>query len=156
MNAQSKVGFIDSKRLLAESTEGKNIRDKIEKLKTQYEGLYKKMEQDYRDLAQEFQSQKLLMSEKKKEEKLRQIQTKEQEIAQFNQTKLVYPNGEFHQKVNELQQPLIEKILKAVDAVAKEKGLDIVFDNLNSIILYTNDAIEYTDDVKAYLEKGTN
>ena len=28
--------------------------------------------------------------------------------------------------------------------------------NLNSIILYTSDAIDYTNDVKAYLEKGTN
>ena len=156
ISAQSKVGYIDSRKLLQESTEGKNIKDKIEKLKAQYEGMQRKMRQEYEDLKNEFDAQKLLMSEKRKQEKLAEIQKKGQEIAVFEQTKLLYPNGEFHQKVNELQDPLVQKILKAVEAVSKEKGLDIVFDNVNSIILYTSDAIDYTDDVKAYLEKGTN
>ncbi|MCB0278557.1 MAG: OmpH family outer membrane protein [Calditrichaeota bacterium] len=149
-----KIGYVDSKVISEKYSEAQVIAKKIQDLQKKYEDQFIKLQSDYKDLGEKFETQKLTLTQAKKDELIRKIQGKEQEIRNFQQSKLVQPNGELFQKVQEIQAPLIEKIVKAIEMVAKEKKLDIVLDNVNSIVLYTSDAVNYTNDVLAELERN--
>jgi outer membrane protein len=153
--AQSKIGYVDTQVLFEKSSEAKTIQNKIKNLEKEYTDLITKMQGEYQDLGEKYQTQKLILTEAKKNELVQAIQKKEADIQEFQKTKTLYPSGELYQRAQEIKQPLIEKIMKAVEAVSKEKGVDLMLDNVNTIVLYANTTINYTAEVLQYLEKNS-
>jgi outer membrane protein len=80
--AQLKVGYVDSQKILAQYQEAIDAQNQLEQIRNQYQAEYEMKVQEYQALAQEIESQSLLLSEEKKKEKLRELQTKATEIDQ--------------------------------------------------------------------------
>lgn len=104
-------------------------------------------------LVEEYEKQRLILSDEKKREKEATINTKKDALDAY--TKLIYgPNGTAERKHAQLLDPLLESISNAIEAVAIEENYDVVF-TLQSGLGYIKEEYDITDKVIKHLEEST-
>jgi outer membrane protein len=110
----------------------------------------KKIEAMYSDL----QAEQVLLTEEMKRERTAAIQKKEAELKEY-QKKVFGFGGLFFLKKQELIKPIQDKVWDAVDKVAKQNNLAIVFDKAGELVMiYTDPRYDYTDFVLDELGLG--
>ncbi len=151
--AQMKVRYVNSQRILAEYPEAQEVQRKLDELRAQYEKEYNQMLQQYEQLAKELQSQSLLLSPEKKAEKEKQLQELGMKIEQYRIQKLG-PEGEYFQQNQKLTQPLFDKINRVIQQIAQDEGYDFVLDVVQGVVLYAKPEYDITDRILEELKKG--
>jgi outer membrane protein len=136
--AQSlKVGYTDHEVIIVNMPQYRQVR---EQLQQEYQGGQAEIQsqfQDYQTKLETYQKQQALLTEERRaerEQELVQLQTQIQEAAAQKDQQLA-------EKEAELMQPLLSQVQDAIDAVAQEKGLDIVLRTQvaqQPVILYIN------------------
>ena len=108
-------------------------------------------QQELQELQEEFDKQKLILSEEKKKEREAAINAKIEALDAY--TRQVYgPNGSAERKHIQLIQPLLENITKAIEDVAIEGNYDVIF-TLQSGLGYIKEIYDVTDDVLKSLDE---
>jgi outer membrane protein len=153
--AQEKFAYVNSEKVLAQYQEAIDVKNKLEELRNQYEAEYQKMVQDYQALAEEIESQSLLLSEEKKQEKLRQAQQKAVEIDKYKYDKLG-PEGELYRKNLELTKPIYDKINKIIQTIGDDEEIDFIFDASQGGLLWALEKYDITDRIIEELNKGVS
>jgi outer membrane protein len=153
--AQEKFAFVNSQKILADFQEAIEVQNKLEEIRNQYEAEYQKMVQNYQTLAEEIESQSLLLSEEKKQEKLRDAQQKAMEIDKYKYDKLG-PEGELYRKNLEFTKPIYDKINKVIQTIGEEEEIDFIFDASQGALLWALPKYEITDRIIAELNKGVS
>ena len=106
---------------------------------------------ELQELIDEYERQKLILSEEKKAEKEAAIRAKQEGLDAF--TRQIYgPNGTAERKHGQLIGPLLENVTKAIEAVAIEGNYDVIF-TLQSGLGYIKESFDMTDKVLEYLEE---
>ena len=154
--AQIKLGYIDSQKILAQYQEAIDAQNQLEQIRNQYQAEYEAMVREYQGLAQEIESQSLLLSEEKKKEKLRELQVKATEIDKFKFEKLNPEGGEFYKKNQELFQPIIKKINDIITRIGAEEEYDMVFDASSGALLHALPKYDLTSRILEELNKGAS
>ncbi len=104
-------------------------------------------------LKDEYEKQRLILSDEKKREKEAAIMAKEEGLDAF--TRQIYgPNGTAERKHGQLLDPLLESISNAIEAVAIEGNYDVIF-TLQSGLGYIKEEFDITDKVIKHLEETT-
>ena len=112
------------------------------------EGLIRQID----SLKQDYERQRLLMSESRKKEKEQEIVRTEQKAKQY-QIEKFGPEGEIYKMQNQLLKPVLAKIDAAIQTVGKSQEYDYIFDAVAGAIVYALDANNLTQDVIDELEK---
>jgi len=149
-----KLAYVQSQRILSEYQEYVDAQNKLNKIRNDYDTQYQNMLKEYNDLLQEIDSQSLLLSPEKKQEKQREAQEKATNIEKFKYDKLG-PQGEFYKKTMELTKPIIDKINKLISKIGDEEGYDFIFDASSGALLHALPKYDITDQVIAELNKET-
>ena len=128
--------------------------DEINQLSEAWEkeiqGMSKKIEAQYSAL----QAEQVLLTEAMRKERTEAIQKKEAELKEY-QKKVFGFGGLFFLKKQELIKPIQDKVWDAVDKVAKQNNLAIVFDKAGELVMiYTDPRFDYTDFVLDELGLG--
>jgi len=151
-NAQVKIAYVNSDRILAEFDEAREAQSKLEiearKLEEQYKGMLSNLD----SLNREYERQKLIMSEARRTDKEREITQLQQSIQRF-QVEKMGPEGEIYKKQSELVGPVLEKIKIVIEKVGKENKYDYIFDTVAGNILYAEPAHDLTDKVLYELKR---
>lgn len=106
---------------------------------------------ELQDMIDEYNRQKLILSEDKKNEKEAAIRAKQEALDAY--TRQIYgPGGTAEKKQNELIMPIQENVNKAIEAVATEEGYDVIF-TMNSGLGYINPSYDVTDKVLEKLDQ---
>ncbi len=109
----------------------KELQDEAKKLQSQLQVMSQELDEKYSTyMAQRDSLTQLIRSTREKE-----IQDYDQRIQNFN--KLAQQS--LAQKEQELLQPIIEKVEKAIQAVGEEQGFIYIFDVSSQVILYNSD-----------------
>jgi outer membrane protein len=104
-------------------------------------------------LKDEYEKQRLILSDEKKREKEAAISTKEEALDAF--TKQIYgPGGTAERKHSQLLEPLLTNISDAIEAIAVQNNYDVIF-TLQSGLGYIKEQYDVTDQVIKYLEENT-
>jgi len=148
-----KFAYVQSQRILAEYQEFIDVQNKLNEIRSGYDAEYQKMLKEYNDMLQEIDSQSLLLSPEKKQEKMRQAQDKAMEIERYKYEKLG-PEGEFYKKSQELTQPIIEKINKLIAKIGEDEGYDFIFDASSGALVHALAKYDITDQIIEELNKG--
>ncbi len=150
-NAQAiKMGFIDDERIKAEYNAWAKAQEEFEIEAKAWEDEAVAKQEELRELRQEFERQKLILSEEKRKEREASIRAKEQALDAY--TKQVFgPSGQAEQKQMSLIRPLLEHINLAIEAVAVEGNYDVIF-TLQSGLGYIKETYDVTDRVLEWLE----
>lgn len=144
-----KFGYINSAALLAEMPE-------VKQADVQLATLRKQLQKKGQEKAQVLQSkyQELARKEKSGEiapnalqEKAQQLKQEEMQLMQYQQDM----QKTIMDKREELLQPILDKVQNAIDAVAETQSLTYVFDSSTGVLLYADESLDITDEVRAKL-----
>jgi outer membrane protein len=103
------------------------------------------------DMYKQFQAEQVLMTEPMKQQKMKEIETKEKEVKDFQKAKFG-PNGELFKKRQELIKPIQDKIYNEIQKYAVAKGYDFIFDRSSGpTMLYAGDRFNRSDDILSAL-----
>ena len=152
--ADVKIGYIDSNEIMSKFEEVRQVQVDLEKeqrkLQSEMEGLIQQLD----SLKQEYDRQRLLMSDARRQEKEQDLIKKEQNIQKFQMEKFG-PEGEIYRKQNQLLKPVLSKIDEAIQEVGKRQGYDYILDAVGGAIVYALDSNNLTEDVMEELRKST-
>ncbi len=140
-----KIGYIDSGAILERMPEYKNTKGALDKLAQEWQKEVDKLQADVDEAYRNYKTEELLLTERMKAEKLKDVEKKKQ-LAHDTQKKYFGYEGLLFLKRQELIKPIQDKVFEAVEKVCKSKRLDIMFDkNADIVMIYTNPVHDYTD-----------
>jgi len=144
MAADLKIGFIDSERIFAEYQGTNQAQTEFEADITQWNQELETRKRDLEKLAEEYQSQSLILSEAKKREREEELQRKRSELDAFVQ-EIWGPTGKVAQRNEQLTRPIVEKIREVLNDIGKEQNFSIIFDAIDGNVVYADQALDLTD-----------
>jgi len=145
--AQSNVAYVDLQEALLSSKDGKNIKSKLEKLAKKKKAAIEKAQADLLKEKEALEKQAEMMSEKVRREKAMAFQGK---LAQLQESVAV-SQRELAEEEARLSKPIMNKIRKEVESIAKERGYDLVLEK--GTILYGSSDRDLTDELVKRLNK---
>ncbi|OUT46144.1 MAG: hypothetical protein CBB74_03775 [Owenweeksia sp. TMED14] len=149
--AQQKIGVVFSETIRLNYEEFKQVEKELQADLELIQKEYQLMATELDSMVKEYEKQSLMLSDDLKK-------AKEQDIVDMNNSMQSYqlsklgPNGELTQKQAQLEFQLVEKFKAAVNAVATQKGMDLIIDGTQAS-LYTKPTIDFTDDVLTELKR---
>lgn len=150
--AELKIAYIDTDRIVMESSETQEAQTSLLNDRQKWEKEITDLEQEIEELVNEYESRKLIMGEESKkeaEDKITQLQDKRQ-----NKVKEYFgENGKYYQRQNELLEPILSKLKNVIEKVSIENNYTIVLDAAAGSILYAKPSLDITDKIIDELEK---
>lgn len=139
-----KIGYIDSIKIFAENKETQDAERVYRTDVQQWEVQKQRYEADLAKMGEELNAQSPMLSEEKKAERRLEFQRKMDEYKKFME-ETFGDNGLAARRNKELTQPIVEKINKLIEVIAKEQGLTMVFDVANANIVYADKTLDLTE-----------
>ncbi len=147
-----KIAYIDSDKIMAQSKDTVEARKKFETDQKAWQQQIKDLDDEIQRLKNEYDSRKMTMTDELKSETEKTIQKKIQERQQFVQD-IFGDNGKAAQRNAELLSPILKKIQTALEKIAVEQNISMVFDGSSGGILYAKPSLDITDQVIAEINK---
>ena len=149
-----KFGYIDTNFILSKMPEYLKAQSEIEQLSTGWQKEVEDLQRGVETAYMALKAEEVLLTEEMKEERMTMIQKKEGELKEY-QRKVFGFGGLFFLKKQELIKPLQDKVWDAVEKVAKQNRLAIIFDKSGELVMiYTDPRHDYTDFVLEELGLG--
>ena len=153
VNAQ-RFGYIDTDFILNKMPDYRKAQDEISQLSQAWEKEVQDLDKEIKAMYSALQAEQVLLTEEMKKERTAAIEKKEVEMKEY-QKKVFGFGGLFFLKKQELIKPIQDKVWDAVDKVAKQNNLAIVFDKAGELVMiYTDPRFDYTDFVLDELGLG--
>jgi outer membrane protein len=150
-----KLGYVDSQVILNQFSEAVKAQGDLDALTNRWSAQLDSMTLSYQQGMADYQKQVNTMPEDKKMTAQKDLIAKEQSILDFRRQKFGQNTGEIYLKQEEIFTPVKTKIYKAIEVVAKEEGMQFVFDKSGDIILlYADTSFDITYKVLDRLKRG--
>jgi len=150
--AELKIGFINSERIFAEYEGTKEAQEKFNKEVAKWEQEATERQKEMKDLKDQLEKQSLLLSSERKKELEDKLQAKMVEYQKFLQEKFGQ-EGEALKKNEDLTRPIVDKINKILEQIAKAENYDYIFDARVGGLVYAKPGYDLTERVLAALNK---
>lgn len=151
-----KFGYVDTNYILSRMPEYKEAQTELEKLAKGWESEIQAMYQEVEGKEANLQAEEILLTVDMREERRAEIERQWSEIKEY-QSKIFGFEGLYFLKKKELIKPVQDKVFEAVERVAKNNRLQIVFDKSGDLVMiYTDPIHDYTDYVLEELGLGEN
>lgn len=148
-----KSAFVDIDFILNNVPEYKDAQNELNRLSAQWEKEITQKHEAVTNMIQKYQSESVLLPEDLKNKRQEEIQKKQKEVTDL-QKKYFSPNGLLFQQRQKLIDPIQEKIYNAIQTVARNQNIDMVFDKTSSAtLLYGNPKFDISDAVLDELAK---
>lgn len=143
--AQLKIGYINSERILAEYQGTKSAEEKLKKEYAKWEQEATERQKKMKEMKEQLDKQSLLLSAERKKEMEAELEREYIEYNKFLQEKFGQ-QGDAAKKNDELLKPIVEKINKILEKLAKDENYDFIFDMRGGLV-YGKKTYEVTDKV---------
>ena len=153
-----KFGYVDMSYILGQMSDYKEAQAEVSKLAKGWEDEIQKMYQEVETMQAELQAEEVLLTKEMYQDRQGAIDTRWKEIKEY-QKKIFGFEGLYFLKKKELINPIQDRVFEAVEIVAKNNRLQIVFDKSGELVMiYTDPIHDYTDFVleRMELEQETN
>jgi outer membrane protein len=149
-----RFGYIDTDFILGKMPEYKKAQEEINRLSELWEKEILAMQKGIESMYSSYKAEEVLLTDEMKKERLDAIRKKETELKEY-QKKVFGFEGLLFLKKQELIKPVQDKIWDAVEKMAKQNNLAIVFDKAAELVMiYTDPRYDYTDFVLEELGLG--
>ncbi len=140
-----KWGYVDTNYILSKIPEYKEAQDEINTLSLSWQQEIQNMYREIYALYDKLQAEEVLLTKEMKDERQAKIMGNEEEVREYHK-KVFGFEGLFFLKKKELVKPVQDKVFEAVEKVAKDHRLQMVFDKSGELVLiYTDPIHDYTD-----------
>lgn len=146
--AQPKIAVVDFQEALQSVNDGKEVKRKLESLAKKKKEELENQQKDLQTLKDELEKQAPLMKDDVKRKKAMEFQEK---LAVFQEAYLA-SQKELAAKESELGKPIIAKMVKIAEEIAKERGYDLILEKGG--VVYAQSDMNLTDElIKRYNTK---
>jgi len=143
-----KFGHINIQELIVELPAKKEADQKLQSEAQVLQARMQKMSEEHESKFKEYLAERETMPELIRATMEKEIQDIEQRLQNYQNM----AQQTLFKKEQELYQPILEKIQKAIDAVGQEKGFIYIFDLSSQVVLYHSEkSVDCTPFVKAQL-----
>lgn len=150
--SQTKVGYIDSKKILESMQDSRDAKMRLDNLVTQWQSDLKVLQDSLKLIKEDFEKKKLILTDQLKQQTEKKIGELETSVNNFKVQKFG-ETGEYFIKQTEFMKPVQDRIFKAIETVAKDGSFDYVFDRSSDILLlYVNENYDLTAKVIKEIE----
>lgn len=153
--AQQKIGFVNSTKIFQEIPEAKEAQRKLESIAKPIQDEIEKREKAIQEKLDEYKKKESIMNEAAKKISQQEIYDLDQKLREYKLEKLGN-EGELAKQQDKILTPIKDKILKAIEKIAKEQKYSFVFDQTESVrvLLYGEAASDLTFRVIDRLKTG--
>lgn len=150
--SQTKVGYIDSKKIVDNMQEAKDAKQKLDNLVQEWQKQLTDLQDSLKRTRDDFEKKRLILSELLKQQYEKNIKDLETNVSNFKVQKFG-EGGEYFQKQVEFMKPIQDRIFKAIETIAKKEDFDYIFDrNSDLLLLYVNEKYDVTAKVQKIVE----
>jgi outer membrane protein len=129
-----RFAYVDSEYILKHMPEYASAQKQIESLSVQWQKEVDQRFQEIDRLYKAYQADQVLMTADMKKRREAEIADKETTAKDFQRQKFG-PDGELAKKSNSIIKPVQDKMSKAIQAVAENDNLDMIFDKNSEVIM---------------------
>ncbi|MDD4848865.1 MAG: OmpH family outer membrane protein [Bacteroidales bacterium] len=156
MGQGQRFSFVDTDYILQNIPEYADAQAQLNELskewQTEIDAKFAEIDKMYRT----YQSEKVMMPEELKKQKEEAIVAAEKSAKDL-QMQRFGPDGDLFKKREELVKPIQDKIYTAIETIAAQKNLGIVFDKAGAVtMMYANVKFDISDDVLSEMGYGFN
>ena len=145
--AQQKVGYIDSEYILSKTPDYATVQQQIDRMAQEWQSTVESRKQEVDEMFREYQARELLYTNEERQSKREEIMQAEAEVERLRMD-YFGPEGQLFTQQEQLMRPIQERILAAVETVAREGGYDYVFDKSGDILfMYAREQLDLSDQV---------
>lgn len=146
VNAQ-RFAYVDSEYILTQMPSYKSAQTEIDELsktwQTEIDAKFEEIDKLYKT----YQAEKVLLTKDQQTKRENEIIEKEREAKKLQNEKFGY-EGQLFKKQQELIKPVQDKVYDAINKVAKNNGLDFIFDKSGDMLmLVSNPKFDRSDEV---------
>jgi len=140
-----KFGYVDTQYILSKMPEYKEAQAEIEKLAKGWEDEIQQMYSDVEGMEVGLKAEEVLLTQDMRDDRISEIDRKWKETKDYQQQIFGF-DGLYFLKKKELVKPVQDEVFEAVERVAKNNRLQIVFDKSGDLVMiYTDPIHDYTD-----------
>jgi outer membrane protein len=145
LNAQLKIGYVDSDTIMDKLPDAQDAQQKLDAMIKDWQTELNKLEKNWKDKYDDYEKRKLIMSDQTRAEVESELVKLEEKMNDFRQKKFG-ANGELFQKQEEVMKPIQNRVFDTIKKVAEEQDLDFVFDRSGDILfLYAKEKYDITN-----------
>lgn len=152
-SAQVKIGFVDFEVILQQMPEFKAVEQRLRTVQQSYSDTLRAMETEFQTKLESYQKQRELMNPATRAQEEATLGALRDQVLQYQQAHLGQ-QGTLYQMQAQLVQPIREKIVVAVDKVAKEQKLSAVMEK--GLLVYYDKKMDITYKVMEILNRGND
>jgi outer membrane protein len=150
--SQTKVGFIDSKKIIDNMQEAKDAKQKLDNLVGEWQKELGVLNDSLKKIKEDYDKKKLILSDQMKTQMEKDIKDIETSITNYK-TQKFGEGGDYFLKQTDFMKPVQDRIFKAIETVAKKEDYDYVFDrNSDIMLLFVNEKYDLTAKVQKIIE----
>ncbi len=149
-----KFGYVDTNYILSQMPEYAEAKAEIDKISQTWAQEVQDMYKEIEEMEASLKAEEVLLTKEMKDDRYKAIELRWNEVKE-HQKKIFGFEGLLFLKKKELIKPVQDKVFEAIDKVAKNHRLQIVFDKSGDLVMiYTDPIHDYTDYVLEELGLG--
>jgi outer membrane protein len=154
--APLKIGYVDSDVILEQMPEYIKVQGELDEFQKNWTDTLNQMSVAYQKALGDYKKQAATMTDKKKAELEAKITAQGQAIEDLNRDKFAQGTGEYYKRSRTLLKPIQEKLLKSIEAVAKDENMQYVLNKPQDTMLipYADVSLDITYKVLDKLKRG--
>ncbi len=144
------LAIIDSNRIVEEYDAARDAREQYQKFLQDLQKEIEDKERALQKMAEEIESQKMLLSEEKLATKMQEFDNLKADYFDFRNQVDSRADQEYKAKIG----PIIDQVRTIAERLGKEEGFGVILDSAALTILYLDNSVDLTDKVLAALMRG--
>ncbi|MGI4875326.1 MAG: OmpH family outer membrane protein [Janthinobacterium lividum] len=150
-----KFGYVDTDFIMSKMPEYAQAQVELNKLSDTWQKEIEAQKKDLDQLYRNYQSEEIVLTEVMKKKRQDEIQRRKKDVEDYETQRFGY-EGQLFKKRGELNKPVQDKIVDAIEKVVKARKLDVIFDrNGEPTILFASPTYDYTEYVMEELGLGS-
>lgn len=142
-----RFAYVDSEYILKHIPEYTSAQKQLDALSEQWQKDVDNRFAEIEKMYKAYQADQVLLTDEMRKRRENEIIEKEKEAKEFQRLKFGY-EGELFQQRTRLIKPIQDRVAKAVEAVAENQQLDMIFDkNSEIMLLYASPRLDKSNDV---------
>jgi outer membrane protein len=144
--ANLNVGYIDSARIFQEYADARDAQARFDRQVQSWRDEAAEKEKAVNQLRTEVRDQAPILSTLKRQEREEALQKAIGDYERFVQ-QIWGPNGTAAQENERMTREVVDRIRAAVEKIAGDKGLNLVFDSASGFLIYADKSLDLTGEV---------
>jgi outer membrane protein len=137
---QLKIGVVEVETIVKQMPEAADADKKLKDIQKNFNDTLQTMQADFYKKVENYQKQKGMMPIDQQQKEEENLKAQEQSILTFREQRY----SEISDMREKYLDPIRKKVSEAIQEIAKEEGMNFVFDKNNAVMLYSEDKFDIT------------